>query len=494
MRATIDSAGPSGEERLDALGGRRTWLFRSALSFPPIVAVTALAFVAAGNTLWSGAPWRSVRSAVLWCAFMLILMARAWLARTKNRVLPPSLSERAPTDGWTGSLPAVAFIGLALLAVIVLGELFPGEGRASRNARLLVLAPACVIVLADWRRVRRELLTSNLRTGAEGRGRGAESAEWDGLRAEIATENLLFQCTWIAACALSFLAIANALWGDHEVWLTARPFAYSVVLIYFASLWRSHGASGELLSRLRHAAGDEYRRARALRRRSAEETILREHFLSRNWAIDDDAARDRTPSTGLILDALALRDGMRVADVGAGGGYFALEMAERVGPVGEVVATDVAVEFVSRLRERVRRRELTNVQVNLVDRQFPLHGVESLDRVLLANLYLFSPAREAQGRAWLEHLAQSLRPGGKLVLYSDFVHDAGWVASPEWPPLAAPEADPQVLLEWSASWFDLEADVPLPPPCHPLAPNERPGYLLVLRRRRKSGFLSRLGD
>ena len=72
--------------------------------------------------------------------------------------------------------------------------------------------------------------------------------------------------------------------------------------------------------------------------------------------------RDGLPATRAILDALDLTTGMRVADVGTGGGYFAMKMAQSTGPTGAVIATDIDGPLVARLRERVHRAGLDHVQ------------------------------------------------------------------------------------------------------------------------------------
>lgn len=472
-KATIHNPTSNQLEQADSLEDRVAWLSHPVLSGPPFVAITALAFVAAGNTLWASSQWRTVRGVVLWSACVLILIARVRLAdvRVRFAAAAPRIVPSA-ARWWRREILTASFIGMALSIVLLAGEILPADGAAARNSRLILLAPASVLLLADWRRVRRALLAKSLRSADQS----------DANDGDFAVEHLLFQVTWIATCWLAILAIANALWGHHELWVTARPFVHYAFLIAFAILWRSHGRPETLVSRLRHVARDEYRRVRSLRRQRAKDGFRRVHHLSRNWAANQDAGRDRSPSTALVIDALALDAGMRVADVGTGGGYFAVRIAERVGSTGHVLATDVSAEFVARLRERASAEGLSQLRVCRVDAQQLLPDVAPLDRVLFANVYLFSMGDEAQARAWLERLARALVPGGKLILYSDFVHDAGWIASPEWPPLAVAEADPQALLKWSEEWFDLDANIPLPPPLRRLAPHERAGYLLVLRR------------
>src|SRR6266705_6978137 len=59
--------------------------------------------------------------------------------------------------------------------------------------------------------------------------------------------------------------------------------------------------------------------------------------------------------------------GSRVLDVGAGPGYATVDLAEIVGPAGEVVALERSSKFVRAMREAVRGRSLTNVRIHELD-------------------------------------------------------------------------------------------------------------------------------
>src|SRR6202051_3418624 len=59
--------------------------------------------------------------------------------------------------------------------------------------------------------------------------------------------------------------------------------------------------------------------------------------------------------------------GKRVLDVGAGPGYVAIDLANIVGPTGEVVALERSRNFVDAFREMVRSRSLANVQIHELD-------------------------------------------------------------------------------------------------------------------------------
>src|SRR5512143_1153140 len=64
-----------------------------------------------------------------------------------------------------------------------------------------------------------------------------------------------------------------------------------------------------------------------------------------------------------IMDALNIADGSRVADIGAGSGWFTIHLAQRVGPKGIVYAQDVQKQMLEAIRRRVQREGLRNVEV-----------------------------------------------------------------------------------------------------------------------------------
>src|SRR5262245_19415727 len=58
-----------------------------------------------------------------------------------------------------------------------------------------------------------------------------------------------------------------------------------------------------------------------------------------SWTkVFDDPKRDAWQKPAAVVDALGLTAGMRVADIGAGTGYFSRYLAAAVGPTGAVFA------------------------------------------------------------------------------------------------------------------------------------------------------------
>jgi ubiquinone/menaquinone biosynthesis C-methylase UbiE len=111
------------------------------------------------------------------------------------------------------------------------------------------------------------------------------------------------------------------------------------------------------------------------------------------------------------LDLLPVRDGMLVADVGCGPGFFTLPLAQRL-QHGRVLACDIQPEMLEAARRRSDAAGLTNVEFQLcAEEQAPLPP-DGVDGVLL-NFVLHEVARP---RAFLEMLRRGTKPGGFLAL------------------------------------------------------------------------------
>lgn len=123
--------------------------------------------------------------------------------------------------------------------------------------------------------------------------------------------------------------------------------------------------------------------------------------------------REEEERTDLLVEALALKPGDQVADVGAGSGYFSWRMAQRVGSAGRVYAVDIQQEFLDLLMANMRRRRVGEiVRPVLGSAQDPGLPVASCDLILLVDVYHEFDYPYEMTRA----LVRALKPGGRLVL------------------------------------------------------------------------------
>jgi len=111
-----------------------------------------------------------------------------------------------------------------------------------------------------------------------------------------------------------------------------------------------------------------------------------------------------------VIGTLAIEPGARVADIGAGEGYFVPFLADAVGAEGRVYAVDVEAELTDALAERFAGD--ANVTVVLGEYEDPLLPDGALDLVLLVNTY-----HHIQDRvAYFARLRGDLAPGGRLAI------------------------------------------------------------------------------
>jgi len=112
------------------------------------------------------------------------------------------------------------------------------------------------------------------------------------------------------------------------------------------------------------------------------------------------------------LDALNLKPGMVVADVGAGTGYMSLKLSKRVGSSGKVYAEDVQPEMLRMLRHNATKAGANNIETVLGSETDPKLPNGQIDLILLVDVY----HEFSQPQKMLERMREALKPDGRLVL------------------------------------------------------------------------------
>jgi SAM-dependent methyltransferase len=168
--------------------------------------------------------------------------------------------------------------------------------------------------------------------------------------------------------------------------------------------------------------------------------------------------REQWQQPEAIMDALGIADGSRVADLGAGGGWFTVRLGHRVGPNGVVYAVDIQSRMIDAIMRRVRDHGLANVcpilgaedDPHLPTLQNPEPGAgrckprpptiappfRGLDAVLMVDTY----PQISDPVTVLRHVAESLAPTGRVGIV-DFRKDG---AGGPGPPLTD-RIDPDVI-------------------------------------------------
>ncbi len=180
------------------------------------------------------------------------------------------------------------------------------------------------------------------------------------------------------------------------------------------------------------------------------------------WAKQfDDPKRDSWQKPDEVLDALQLQRTDKVADIGAGTGYFSVRLAKRLRE-GKVFAVDVEPNMLRYLGERAHREHLSLLVPVRATADRP-NLPEPVDLVLIVDTYHHIEKRIS----YFAKLRESLRPNGRLAIV-DFKVD-----SPNGPPPDERIPPEKVTTELDAAGYSLVAT-------HPFLPRQ---YFLVFQRK-----------
>ena len=113
-----------------------------------------------------------------------------------------------------------------------------------------------------------------------------------------------------------------------------------------------------------------------------------------------------------LLDALKIKEGDVVADVGAGVGYLTFRLSKRVGNTGKVYAEEISDEMVDRIKFESEQEKIRNVVAVLGTPKDPRLPPKSMDLVLVVDVY----HEFAYPAEMMEKIRASLKPTGRCVL------------------------------------------------------------------------------
>ncbi len=127
-------------------------------------------------------------------------------------------------------------------------------------------------------------------------------------------------------------------------------------------------------------------------------------------SIFEDPERDKKLQIERVMDALGIREGTSVADIGAGSGWFTVRAARRAGAGGAVYAVEINGDYLKHIEERATKEGLANVRTVLGKEDDPMLPEKSVDAVLILKTY----HEFAQPVRVLRNLRRSLRDGARI--------------------------------------------------------------------------------
>jgi ubiquinone/menaquinone biosynthesis C-methylase UbiE len=165
-----------------------------------------------------------------------------------------------------------------------------------------------------------------------------------------------------------------------------------------------------------------------------------------------DPNRDERQKPRELVQAMGIRRGMTVADVGTGIGYMLPFLSHAVGPAGRVVAEDIFDDFLAGARQRAEDAKLANVTFVKGTESDPKLPPGAVDIALVLDAYhhFDYPAKMLAG------IREALKPRGRLVVVEYYRSPA---AMPDGRAMTHIRADkPDVVREIEASGFHLVSE------------------------------------
>jgi ubiquinone/menaquinone biosynthesis C-methylase UbiE len=125
----------------------------------------------------------------------------------------------------------------------------------------------------------------------------------------------------------------------------------------------------------------------------------------------DRPEREKEENPAKLMEALDVKPGQSVADIGAGTGYHSFRLSDKVGPKGKVYAVEIQQEMLDIIAKRMKERGVKNIELVLGKEDDPTLPADTLDMILMVDVYHeFSYPWEMTTA-----MVKALKPGGRLV-------------------------------------------------------------------------------
>lgn len=141
-----------------------------------------------------------------------------------------------------------------------------------------------------------------------------------------------------------------------------------------------------------------------------------ERFLE-DFILFNNPRRERWERTSKIIEALPLKKGDSIADVGAGPGYYSFKFSQIVGDEGRVYAVEVNPRHIEYLSGVVSKEGFSNIKV-VRSRDNDVQLAEPVDMAFLGSLYhvVYSYLSEEERVDFIESIKKVLKPDGTLAI------------------------------------------------------------------------------
>jgi ubiquinone/menaquinone biosynthesis C-methylase UbiE len=127
------------------------------------------------------------------------------------------------------------------------------------------------------------------------------------------------------------------------------------------------------------------------------------------WLERKERVKEEDPEK--LIKSLDVKDGMTVADVGAGSGYHSFMLAPLVGEKGKVIASDIQQQMLDLITKKAKEKKVANIETVKGTTTDPKLPAGKVDLILLVDVYHeFEFPFEMTDK-----MVEALKPGGRLV-------------------------------------------------------------------------------
>ena len=165
--------------------------------------------------------------------------------------------------------------------------------------------------------------------------------------------------------------------------------------------------------------------------------------------------RQEEERTDLLVEALGLKPGMNVADIGCGTGYLSERMARKIVPGGVVFGVDIQREMLDLLVKKMRMKRIENVQPVLGAEADPKLEPESCDLMIMVDVYHeFDFPYEM-----MRKMVPALKKGGRIV-FVEFRAEDPTVPIKEVHKMSEAQVRKEMALHPEMEWVETRKELP----------------------------------
>jgi ubiquinone/menaquinone biosynthesis C-methylase UbiE len=165
--------------------------------------------------------------------------------------------------------------------------------------------------------------------------------------------------------------------------------------------------------------------------------------------------REREERTDLLVEALGLKPGMNVADIGCGSGYLSERMAKRIVPGGVVFGVDIQQEMLDLLGRKMREKKIENVKPVLGEEADPKLERETCDLMVMVDVY-----HEIEfPYEMMRKMVPALKKGGRIVFVEYRAEDPA-VPIKEVHKMSEAQVRKEMALHPEMEWVETRKELP----------------------------------